>query len=169
MIDLSLTEIATAVSGRLVLGGSDTAETIVNGYVDTDSREITPGDIFVAKPGEVTDGHLYAPKAVQAGAVLCIVERELELSVSQIVVENSVVALGDLAREVITRVKALGKLTEIAVTGSNGKTTTKNLLREIFSARGETVAPIASFNNEVGAPITFCRVTENTDLSLIHI
>ncbi|WP_066080706.1 UDP-N-acetylmuramoyl-tripeptide--D-alanyl-D-alanine ligase [Pseudoclavibacter albus] len=163
MIDLSLTEIATAVSGRLVLGGSDTAETIVNGYVDTDSREITPGDIFVAKPGEVTDGHLYAPKAVQAGAVLCIVERELELSVSQIVVENSVVALGDLAREVITRVKALGKLTEIAVTGSNGKTTTKNLLREIFSARGETVAPIASFNNEVGAPITFCRATENTD------
>lgn len=162
MIDLTLAEIADAVLGRLILGGTDTTETIVNGFVDTDSREITAGDIFVAKPGEVTDGHLFAPKAIEAGAVLCIVERELDLPVSQIVVENSVTALGDLAREVITRVKALGNLTEIAVTGSNGKTTTKNLLREIFTARGETVAPIASFNNEVGAPITFCRVTEDT-------
>lgn len=162
MIPMTLDEIAEAVSGRLILAGDARPDTVVSGFVDTDSREIGPGDIFVAKPGETTDGHRFAPAAVEAGAVLCLVERELDLAVPQIVVANAVEGLGALATEVVARVKRLGRLTEIAVTGSNGKTTTKNLLREIFAARGETVAPIASFNNEVGAPITFCRLTEDT-------
>lgn len=165
MIPLTLAEIAEATGGRIVLAGEATDQTVVSGLVDTDSREIEPGGIFVAKPGEFTDGHLFADRAVEAGAALCIVERELELAspVPQIVVEHAVDALGALATEVVRRVKALGRLREIAVTGSNGKTTTKNLLREIFAARGETVAPIASFNNEVGAPITFCKLTERTE------
>lgn len=165
MIDLTLDEIAAAVSGRLILSEGTDGSTVVGGLVDTDSREIRPGGIFVAKPGEFTDGHRFADSAIEHGAALVIVERELELATPrpQIVVENSVEALGALATEVIRRVKGLGRLTEIAVTGSNGKTTTKNLLAEIFSARGETVAPIASFNNEVGGPITFCRVRESTE------
>lgn len=165
MIDLTLDEIAAAVSGRLILSEGTDGSTVVGGLVNTDSREIRPGGIFVAKPGEFTDGHRFADSAIEHGAALVIVERELELATPrpQIVVENSVEALGALATEVIRRVKALGRLTEIAVTGSNGKTTTKNLLAEIFSARGETVAPIASFNNEVGGPITFCRVRESTE------
>ncbi|CAG7845734.1 UDP-N-acetylmuramoyl-tripeptide--D-alanyl-D-alanine ligase [Pseudoclavibacter triregionum] len=165
MIDLTLDEIAAAVSGRLILSEGTDGSTVVGGLVNTDSREIRPGGIFVAKPGEFTDGHRFADSAIEHGAALVIVERELELATPrpQIVVENSVEALGALATEVIRRVKGLGRLTEIAVTGSNGKTTTKNLLAEIFSARGETVAPIASFNNEVGGPITFCRVRESTE------
>jgi UDP-N-acetylmuramoyl-tripeptide--D-alanyl-D-alanine ligase len=162
MLSLTLTEIATTVGGTLVPRGVAEPDTIVSGAVETDSREIVPGGIFVAKPGEVTDGHLFAPAAVEAGAALLLVERELDLDVPQIVVPDVVLALGALATEIVARVRALGRLKIIAVTGSNGKTTTKNLLNAIFSAVGETVAPVASFNNEVGAPLTMLKLTEST-------
>ena len=160
---MTLDEVAAAVGGRLVPHGDADGATVVRGLSDTDSRTIEPGGIFFAKPGETTDGHLFAPKAVERGAALCVVERELEVDAPQIVVADVVLALGALATEVVRRVRALGRLRIVAVTGSNGKTTTKNLLREIFSRRGSTVAPIASFNNEVGGPITFLRVDETTD------
>lgn len=160
---MTLQQIAETVGGRLVLRGEAGPQTVIAGLADTDSRKIGPGDIFVAKPGEVTDGHLFAGQAAEQGAALLIVNRELEPQLPQIVVDDTVAALGELAREVVRRARESGGLRIIAVTGSNGKTTTKNLLHEIFSRRGETVAPIASFNNEVGAPITFCRVTASTE------
>ncbi|QHC66483.1 UDP-N-acetylmuramoyl-tripeptide--D-alanyl-D-alanine ligase [Rathayibacter sp. VKM Ac-2759] len=163
MIALTLTEIAAAVSGRLHLAGaSSNASTVVSGATETDSREIAPGGIFVAKRGEHTDGHLFAPVAVENGAALLIVERPLDLDVPQVLVEDSVEALGALATEVVRRVRALGGLTVVGVTGSNGKTTTKNLLRTVLERVGETVAPRGSFNNEVGAPITMLQVSEST-------
>lgn len=161
MIDLTLTEIAAATDGRLIPGSADPG-LVVSGVADTDSRLITPGDIFVAKPGEETDGHLFADAAVANGAALLIVERELAVAVPQIVVEHSVTALGALATEVISRVRALGRLRIVGITGSNGKTTTKNLLAAVLERVGETVSPKASFNNEVGAPITMLRVTNET-------
>ncbi|MWV59815.1 UDP-N-acetylmuramoyl-tripeptide--D-alanyl-D-alanine ligase [Rathayibacter sp. VKM Ac-2754] len=163
MIAMTLTEIAAAVSGRLHLAGaSSNAATVVDGATETDSREIAPGGIFVAKRGEHTDGHLFAPVAVERGAALLIVERPLDLDVPQVIVDDSVQALGALATEVVRRVRALGGLTVIGVTGSNGKTTTKNLLRTVLERVGETVAPRGSFNNEVGAPITMLQVSEST-------
>ncbi len=161
MIDLTLTEIAAATNGRL-LAGSAHADLVVSGVADTDSRLITPGDIFVAKPGEETDGHLFADAAVANGAALLIVERELPVAVPQILVEDSVTALGALATEVIRRVRSHGVLRIVGITGSNGKTTTKNLLAAVLERVGETVSPKASFNNEVGAPITMLRVTDST-------
>ncbi|BDI22400.1 UDP-N-acetylmuramoyl-tripeptide--D-alanyl-D-alanine ligase [Herbiconiux sp. L3-i23] len=164
MIALSLTEIAAAISGRLLLGDrGDTPETLIDGTVETDSREIVDGGVFVARRGESTDGHLFAEKAVERGAVLLIVERPLEVPVSQIVVDDATSALGALATDVVGRVRALGRLKVVAVTGSNGKTTTKNLLREILSRAGETIAPRESFNNEVGAPLTMLKLTDRTD------
>ncbi|PPG82462.1 MULTISPECIES: UDP-N-acetylmuramoyl-tripeptide--D-alanyl-D-alanine ligase [unclassified Rathayibacter] len=163
MIALTLTEIAEAVSGRLHLAGSSaTAATVIDGATETDSREIAPGGIFVAKRGEHTDGHLFAPAALERGAALLIVERPLDLDVPQVLVDDSVEALGALATEVVRRVRAKGGLTVIGVTGSNGKTTTKNLLRTVLERVGETVAPRGSFNNEVGAPITMLQVSEST-------
>ncbi len=164
MIALSLAEITRAVGGVLHLDGSDlTAESIIDGSVHTDSREIVPGAIFVAKPGEVTDGHLFAPSALEQGAVLLIVEHPLDLPVAQLVVSNTVVALGDLATEVVARARALGRLKIVGITGSNGKTTTKNLLRAVLERIGPTVAARASFNNEVGAPLTMLELTEDTE------
>ncbi|MFT2816572.1 UDP-N-acetylmuramoyl-tripeptide--D-alanyl-D-alanine ligase [Leifsonia sp. A12D58] len=163
MIAMTLAEIAAATNGsiHLVEGGLD-AESIVSGAVHTDSRDVGAGDIFVAKPGEFTDGHLFAPTAVEQGAALLIVERQLDLPVAQIIVNDAVVALGDLATEVVARVRALGRLKIVGVTGSNGKTTTKNLLRAVLERVGPTVASRASFNNEVGAPLTMLELTEDT-------
>ncbi|CAH0215816.1 UDP-N-acetylmuramoyl-tripeptide--D-alanyl-D-alanine ligase [Microbacterium sp. Bi128] len=162
MISSSLSHIAAVLGGRLVLRGDDTPDTVVDGDVDTDSRLIEPGGIFVAKPGETTDGHLFVPAAIERGAALALVERELDDPVTQIVVDDVVTALADLARDVVARVRATGDLRIVGITGSNGKTTTKNLLARILRDEGATVSPRASFNNEVGAPLTMLRVTEDT-------
>ncbi|WES65660.1 UDP-N-acetylmuramoyl-tripeptide--D-alanyl-D-alanine ligase [Microbacter sp. GSS18] len=162
MIPVTIADLAAAVSGVVRLAAADTPETIVSGAVDTDSRLIGPGDVFVAKPGETTDGHVFVGAAVDAGAALAIVERPVDADVTQIVVADAVAALADLAREVVRRVRERGDLRVVGITGSNGKTTTKNLLARILEGEGETVAPRASFNNEVGAPLTMLRVTEDT-------
>ncbi|WP_102192718.1 UDP-N-acetylmuramoyl-tripeptide--D-alanyl-D-alanine ligase [Microbacterium aurantiacum] len=162
MIALSLAEFAAITGGELRVFGTDTPETLVDGVVDTDSRTMEPGSVFVAKPGAETDGHRFVGAAVQAGAVLAIVERPVDDQVSQIVVTDVVSALADLAREVVARVRARGDLRIVGITGSNGKTTTKNFLARILEAEGETVSPIKSYNNEVGAPVTMLRVTEQT-------
>jgi UDP-N-acetylmuramoyl-tripeptide--D-alanyl-D-alanine ligase len=162
MIALPLAEIAEILHGELRLHAPDTAETVVDGTVDTDSREMTAGSIFVAKPGEVTDGHNFVAAAAEAGAVLAIVERPVDVAITQIVVADAVTALADLAREVVARVRAAGALKIVGITGSNGKTTTKNFLARILADEGETVAPVRSYNNEVGAPLTMLRVTPTT-------
>lgn len=162
MIALSFTEIAAVLEGELLPADGVDPRTAVDGHVDTDSRQMRPGGIFVAKPGEHTDGHRFVGAAVEAGAVLAIVEHPVDVAVTQIVVEDAVAALSDLAREVVARVRAKGGLRIVGITGSNGKTTTKNFIARILQDEGETVAPIRSYNNEVGAPLTMLRVTETT-------
>jgi UDP-N-acetylmuramoyl-tripeptide--D-alanyl-D-alanine ligase len=152
-----------------VLAPGSGPETIVSGSVQTDSRLVEPGSIFFALPGEHTDGALFAPAAVQAGAALVIAERQLELTTPQVVVADGVVALADLAREVVARVRALGTLRIVAVTGSNGKTTTKNLLRAILETQGPTVAPQGSFNNHVGAPVSMLGIDERTRYLVVEM
>lgn len=162
MIALTLADIADIVAGRLVPARGDDGETVVSGLVETDSRLIGEGDVFVAKPGAETDGHLFVDAAARAGAALAIVEHTVEATVSQIVVDDVILALGALAQEVVARVRAGGRLRIVGITGSNGKTTTKNLLARILRDEGETVAPRESFNNEIGAPLTMLRVTHDT-------
>lgn len=159
MIPLRLDQVAHAVDG--VLHGGDPAA-VVRGPVETDSREVVPGGIFVARRGEAMDGHDFAAVALDAGAALLVVERPLDLDVPQVVVADSTDALGRLAREVVARVRAAGQLRVVGITGSNGKTTTKNLLLEILGRVGPTVASRASFNNRVGGPMTMLRVEEDT-------
>jgi len=162
VIPLSLAEVNDALGGSLTLPHRVTADTVVSGSVQTNSTLVEPGSIFFALPGDVTDGHLFAADAVARGAALVVAERPLDLPVPLLVVPNGVVALADLARLVVARVRANGDLKVIGITGSNGKTTTKNLLDAILSAEGPTVAPAGSFNNHVGAPITMVQVDAST-------
>lgn len=162
MIPLSLMQIASAVSGELSLSSAAEASDIVSGLVDTDSRKIGPDGVFVAKPGAESDGFLFIQDAVNAGASLVITQRLSDLDVSQIVVPDVVSALADLAQFVVAAVREQGNLTVVGITGSNGKTTTKNMLARILSEQAETVWPVASFNNEVGAPLTMLRVGYET-------
>ena len=164
MISLTVAEIAKAINGRVVGDSS----LLVTASVETDSRICKPGSLFVAKPGEATDGHLFIPNAMVNGAVAAIVEYETNTELVQIVVEDSVAALGLLAKYVVELVRAKGNLQVIAVTGSNGKTTTKNMLRTILSKFGNTLAPEESFNNEVGAPYSMLKVDESTQFLVLE-
>jgi UDP-N-acetylmuramoyl-tripeptide--D-alanyl-D-alanine ligase len=165
MIAISLEEIAKAIDAELVGDGS----IVVSGSVETDSRHVTSGGLFVAKPGEVTDGHAFVESAVANGAVAVIVEHQVQTSVPQLIVRDSVLALGLLAKHVVAKVKSLGELKIIGVTGSNGKTTTKNMLREVLSTAGSTIAPEESFNNEVGAPYSMLKVEEKTRFLVVEM
>lgn len=163
MIPLRVAELNDTLGGSLVLPERVTSDAVVSGSVQTNSTLVEPGSIFFALPGEVTDGHLFAADAVARGAALVVAERPLDLPIPVIIVPNGVTALADLARLVVARVRAAGRLKLIGITGSNGKTTTKNLLRAILEAEGPTVAPAGSFNNQVGAPVTMLQVDESTD------
>ena len=149
--------IAEAVSGRLV--GNDVP---VTGPVVTDSREAQAGSLYVARRGESADGHAFVSGAATRGAVAAIVEHEVDEAVAQIVVEDSTEALGALARAHVEKLRSSGDLDVIAMTGSVGKTTTKDLLLQIMSEDGPTVAPKLSFNNEVGRPLTALLADEST-------
>ena len=166
MIALTVAEIAKAISGQVK--GDEAV--LVTGSVETDSRLVKTGSLFVAKPGEQTDGHLFAPAAKESGSVALIVERWLEdVALPQILVKDAVLALGELAKYVLATIRSKTDLQVIGVTGSNGKTTTKNMLREILSKVGSTIAPIESYNNEVGAPISMLLADETTDFLVAEL
>ncbi|MDC4233078.1 UDP-N-acetylmuramoyl-tripeptide--D-alanyl-D-alanine ligase [Actinomyces sp. B33] len=151
---------------RAVRGTHHGEETLVVGPVVTDSREAGPGSLYIARRGETSDGHDYVAAARRAGAVAVVVEKAVPLDeadgLAQIVVDDSTRALGLLARAHLDDLRDRGPLDVIAVTGSAGKTTTKDLLLQILSADAPTVAPRLSYNNEVGMPLTVLSCDETT-------
>ncbi|MBX3093184.1 MAG: UDP-N-acetylmuramoyl-tripeptide--D-alanyl-D-alanine ligase [Cryobacterium sp.] len=173
MIALTLAQLAEAVRGTLHLpaGARDDAraELTVGGEVRVDSRLVAPGDVFFCQRGEATDGHEFARSAVDAGAVALVVERELDIPVAQVVVADAHDALTELARFVVARVRELDRLRVVGITGSNGKTTTKNMVRTILERVGQTVAPQGSFNNYVGAPLSMLGIDESTEFLVIEL
>jgi UDP-N-acetylmuramoyl-tripeptide--D-alanyl-D-alanine ligase len=144
-------------------------EVLVTGSAETDSRLVSEGSIFFAKPGEQADGHDFVADAKARGAVVAVVEHRVDVEITQLVVANSVDALGVLASWLIGQLKATGKLKVVGITGSNGKTTTKNMLRAILSQVGNTIAPIESFNNKVGAPISILRADLSTEFLVVEM
>jgi len=165
MIKIFLSEVAELVDGEL--RGEDVE---VFGSVETDSRLVTSGALFFAKPGEVTDGHNFLESAMNLGAVGAVVERfQANIAIPQIVVRDTVKALGTLASGVLARVREESGITVIGITGSNGKTSTKNMLGEILRQFGNTVSPIESYNNEVGAPISILKVDESTKYLVVEM
>jgi UDP-N-acetylmuramoyl-tripeptide--D-alanyl-D-alanine ligase len=134
-----------------------------------DSRAVVPGSLFVALAGERVDGHDFVPVALSRGAVAVITEREIGESAGRcLVVDDAVVALGRLARSVVDRAVAAG-LRVVAVTGSQGKTSTKDLLAQILEQVAPTVAPHGNLNNELGVPLTASRVTVDTRFLVVEM
>ena len=154
MIELRLGEIADIVGGRL---HEADPSTVVSGAVEFDSRAVTAGGLFLALPGERVDGHDFVPAAMAAGAVAALVTRPV--AAPSIVVADGFAALAALAAAVVRR---LPDTTVIGVTGSSGKTSTKDLLAQLLTRLGPTVAPPGSFNNELGHPYTVLRATPET-------
>lgn len=163
MMPMSLQEIAHAVDGRLMPTTAAVEEPVATSAF-TDSRQVVAGSVFVAIAGERVDGHDFVPKVGAQGAVAALVDHEVaDAQVPQIVVDDTVKALGALAKHNIERRRALATpFTVVGITGSVGKTTTKDLLKSLLSTMGDTVAPVGSFNNEIGLPLTSLKVNAGT-------
>jgi UDP-N-acetylmuramoyl-tripeptide--D-alanyl-D-alanine ligase len=155
MIPLSLSEIAKATGGELHAPDPDA---IVIGSVEFDSRKITGGGLFVAFAGANADGHDFAGTAMAAGATGVLGQRVVD-GVPTVVVDDPLAALARLARYVVDR---LPDTTIVGLTGSSGKTTTKDYIAQLLERLGPTVAPAGSFNNELGHPYTVLKSTEAT-------
>ena len=159
MIALKASEIAQIVGGELK--GSDVTVTAAPVF---NSSQATPGSIFLALKGEKADGHSFVAEAFRRGALLAIVS--VASSERCIVVPDVLTALNKLAAHVRDLLK---DLQVIALTGSQGKTTTKDLLQHILENLGGTVAPTGNFNNELGTPITLLQCDEETKFCILEM
>ena len=156
MIALTLAEIAQILGGTV---GGGPGDLLVTAPAAADSRTVQPGGLFVAIPGERVDGHEFAAATVAAGAVGALVSRPVP--VPHVLVDDTVVALGRIARHHVDRLVA-GGLVVVGVTGSSGKTSTKDLLAAVLEPLGATVAPAGSLNTEIGVPLTALVADEGT-------
>lgn len=167
MMPMTVRQVAEAVQGRLIVpqtgdGVEDRADALATSAV-SDSRQVREGSVFVAIAGERVDGHDFVARAGESGAVVALVQHEVDAPVAQIVVPDTVDALGLLAKANIAARRAVGTpFTLIGITGSVGKTTTKDLMAALLSTLGPTVAPVGSFNNEIGLPLTALKVGRDT-------
>jgi UDP-N-acetylmuramoyl-tripeptide--D-alanyl-D-alanine ligase len=188
MIDLTVAQIAAIVGGELAdISAEDAASLHVTGTVEFDSRKVTSGGLFLALPGARVDGHDHAASAVAAGAVAVLAARPVGVPAIVVtpapatdtgagVLEHDrdgsgaavLAALAKLAAAVAAELVA-GGLTIVGITGSSGKTSTKDLLAAVLSPLGEVIAPPGSFNNELGHPWTVLRATPSTDFLVLEL
>ena len=185
MIPLSLSEVADATGGRPLDGPADVT---VTAGVTTDSRQIEAGALFGAVRGARADGHDFLAQVLDAGAAGALVDRRFAGSDAHrtllathpdaesrlVEVEDPISALGALARVSLARLRERRTVHVVGITGSVGKTTTKDLVAAVL--RGDTpaedpaiISPPGSFNNELGLPLTVLRATEATDVLVLEM
>jgi len=190
MIDMTVAQIAEIVGGTLAdISPEAAAELHVTGFVEFDSRAVGPGGLFLALPGARSDGHDHAASAVAAGAVAVLAAHPVGVPAIVVraeppknnagragVLEHDadgsgaavLAALAKLAAAVAAELVAEG-LVIVGITGSSGKTSTKDLVSAVLAPLGEVVAPPGSFNNELGHPWTVLRATRRTDYLILEM
>ena len=161
MIPLSLARIAQITGGQLGHGDPDA---VVSGEVVIDSRRAGPEGLFAAVAGERSDGHDFAAAAIAAGATAVLVTRPVP--VPSVLVSDVPAALAALARSVVD---ALPAARIAGITGSSGKTSTKDLAAQLVERLGPTIAPAGSFNNEFGHPLTVLRADAATRYLVLEL
>ncbi len=145
-------------------GGMQGKDLMVRG-VATDTREAMPGALFVALKGENFDGHDFIGKAKEAGAIAALVERPLASDLPQVIVADTLLALGDLA----SHARAQHRARVVGITGSNGKTTVKSLVAAILSLHGKTHVNAGNYNNEIGLPLSLLAMPEDTQYAVFEM
>ena len=160
MIPMTLPEIAEVVGGEV----HDDSGVTVSGAAFLDSRAVEADGLFVALPGENVDGHDFAAGAVEAGAAAVLAQRPV--GVPAVVVPDAAQALSVLARHAVG---SLERTRVVGLTGSQGKTGTKDLLAQVLATAGPTVATHGSFNNELGMPLTVLRATADTEFLVLEM
>ncbi|WP_055483038.1 UDP-N-acetylmuramoyl-tripeptide--D-alanyl-D-alanine ligase [Sphaerimonospora mesophila] len=170
MIPLPLARVAEITSGAL--NGMADPGTVVRGPVVIDSRAAEPGSLFAAVKGERADGHDFAGQACAAGAVAVLASHPVEAPA--VIVSDVVAALADLAAAVVAELNGAAEpggpgVTVAGVTGSQGKTTTKDLLAALAARIGPTIAPVGSYNNEIGHPLTVLKAGAETRFMVLEL
>lgn len=151
--------VANAMGGTLVADVETTVTSVVK-----DSRDATPGALYAAFVGERVDGHDFVDAARGRGSVLCVVSRTVDGP--HILVDDVTVALGRLAAAYLAELRLGGNITVIGITGSNGKTTTKDVLAQMLP---DVVAPVGSYNNEIGLPLTVLSADDSTRFLVLEM
>lgn len=159
MIQTSLTYLAQITQGELI--GEDATFSAVS----TDTRHIPDHALFIALVGERFDAHDFCHQALEAGAVALLVERALDLPIAQVVVKDSKIALGVLGADVHQRCQT----PTVAITGSCGKTTVKEMVASILQQKGKVLFTEGNFNNDIGAPLTLLRSEPSDDFAVIEL
>ena len=160
MIPLTLREIAKIVDGDI----HGDASIVVSREPFFDSRQVIPGGLFLALKGERLDGHDFVEQALADGAACALTTRPL--GTTCIVVPDVIIAINKLAAEVRTR---LTDMKVVGITGSQGKTTTKDITRHVLALAGQTIAPEQSFNNDLGVPLTLLRADSQTKFCILEM
>ncbi len=160
---MRLHEVADALreAGMSVLMKGDNV--LLDG-VSTDSRSVQTGELFIALSGPNFDGNTFAEKALQTGAAACLLERDMDVAPA-LIVDGARRALGLLAQHWRRRFS----LPLVAVTGSNGKTTVKEMLASIFTQKGRVLATRGNLNNDIGMPLTLLRLNDTHDYAVIEM
>ncbi len=158
-MNMNLSDVARAVDGELI--GSD----CLLQCVTTDSRNQVSNGLFVALDGENFDGHDYVEKAQEKGAVAALVSRKIDGQLPHVVVSDTRMALGKLS----AAWRARFEIPVIAVTGSNGKTTVKELIASVLRQCGSVMATKGNFNNEIGVPLTLLSLREKDQFAVIEM
>ncbi|WP_019519337.1 UDP-N-acetylmuramoyl-tripeptide--D-alanyl-D-alanine ligase [Faucicola boevrei] len=157
----NLTEAVKALNPSIVGDFDKTATRII-----TDTRKINQGDIFLAIQGDNFDGHDYVETAKDKGAVLAIVSRQIDSDIPQLIVNDTKLALGQLGKY---RRDAHPDLTVIAITGSSGKTTVKEMLGSIFSQIAPTLITRGNLNNDLGVPMMLLELTDEHKFAIMEL
>ena len=164
MEGLTLSDVIRTVRGRW-LGKGDPAAIVPTG-VSIDTRTLEPGDVFFALPGERVDGHRFIASAFEKGACAAVVGEQWGTSPADVIaVEATDLALGDLARAYRRRFD----IPVIGITGSNGKTTTKDMVSAVLGTRYRVLATQGNRNNRLGLPLTLCQLSANYDVAVIEM
>jgi UDP-N-acetylmuramoyl-tripeptide--D-alanyl-D-alanine ligase len=162
MLKLSVEELSAACKGR---GKNLNSQEGFSG-VTIDSRSVNKGDIFIALKGENSDGHNYVEKAIEGGASLAIVQKPVEnQNIPHIMVEDTLKALQDISRYYIKKFK----IPFIAVTGSSGKTTTKDMIAAVIGRKYNVLKTEGNYNNEIGLPLTVLRLDSSHDIGVLEM
>lgn len=163
-LQVSLSQLIDVLDASALHVSSELKSKIAQG-ISTDTRTVEPGQLFLALRGENFDGHRFVEQAIAAGAIAAIVEQPLPLEVPQILVKDTLQAYQRLGRWWRDQFK----IPIIAVTGSVGKTTTKELLAAALSTVGSVLKTEANFNNEIGVPKTLLNLNPDHDFAVIEM
>jgi len=163
-MNLNIQEITNCISGELI----NTSKNLIISGVSTDSRKITKGDLYIPLKGERYDGHSFVLQAIEAGAIATLWQEDIplnDLTIPTILVPDTLEAMQNMAswyRQLVNPIV-------IGVTGSNGKTTTKDLITATLVNKYRVHKTKGNLNNHIGVPLTLLNMSEDTDVAVIEM